>query len=85
MPVRVTDIYRGDNVTSFATAKANGLIGVIHKATTGRTGKDPMYKGRRTAAQAAGLQCVLSLRPGNHPQEPSHSYKIIHSFAELIS
>ena len=54
-PVRVTDIYRGDNVTSFATAKANGLIGVIHKATTGRTGKDPMYKRRRTAAQAAGL------------------------------
>ena len=37
------------------------------------------------AAQAAGLQCVMSLRPGNHPQPPSHSYKIIHSFAELIS
>jgi enolase-phosphatase E1 len=37
------------------------------------------------AASAAGLQGVLSLRPGNHPQPPSHSYQIIHSFAELIS
>ena len=37
------------------------------------------------AAYAAGLQGVLSLRPGNHPQPPSHSYQIIHSFAELIS
>ncbi|MEP7343251.1 MAG: acireductone synthase [Acidobacteriota bacterium] len=37
------------------------------------------------AARAAGLQGVLSLRPGNHPQSPSDSYQIIHSFAELIS
>lgn len=37
------------------------------------------------AARTAGLQGVLSLRPGNHPQPPSHSYQIVHSFAELIS
>lgn len=35
------------------------------------------------AAHAAGLQGVLSLRPGNRPQPPSDSYKIIQSFAEI--
>jgi len=53
--VRVIDIYRGNTVKSFAKAKAAGLIGVIHKATTGRTGKDDTYKARRKAALDAGL------------------------------
>ena len=34
------------------------------------------------AAQTAGLQTALSLRPGNRPQ-PSNSYSAIHSFDEL--
>ncbi|MBL8187334.1 MAG: acireductone synthase [Acidobacteria bacterium] len=34
------------------------------------------------AASAAGLQCVLSLRAGNHPQPP-HAFPTINSFAEL--
>lgn len=54
-PVRVVDIYHGDAVSSFATARNNGLLGVIHKATTGRTGRDPRYKERRVAALQAGL------------------------------
>ncbi len=34
------------------------------------------------AAQTAGLQTALSLRPGNRPQ-PSNSYSAVHSFDEL--
>jgi len=37
-----------------------------------------------SAARDAGLQGVLSVRPGNHPQPPSDSYKVIHTFAELF-
>jgi hypothetical protein len=51
----VIDIYHGDEVSSFAAARASGVIGVIHKATTGGTGRDDLYDDRRTAAVAAGL------------------------------
>ena len=36
-----------------------------------------------TAARAAGMQTILSLRPGNHPQEGSESFRCIDSFAAL--
>lgn len=52
---RVVDIYHGDNVTSFQQAATAGLWGVIHKATTGATGQDNAYAGRRQAALDAGL------------------------------
>ena len=51
----VVDLAHGDRVTSFADARAAGVIGIIHKATTGATGHDPLYADRRKAAQAAGL------------------------------
>jgi lysozyme len=51
----VVDIYHGDRVDSFQAAKAAGLRGVIHKATTGATGRDDAYKDRRSLAAAAGL------------------------------
>ena len=51
----VVDLYHDDRVISFADAKAAGLLGVIHKATTGGTGVDDAYARRRTAATAAGL------------------------------
>jgi GH25 family lysozyme M1 (1,4-beta-N-acetylmuramidase) len=54
-PVRVIDIYKGDRVTSFKQAANSGLLGVIHKATTGATGKDSAYAGRRQPALDAGL------------------------------
>lgn len=53
--LRVVDIAHGDHVTSFAAAAAAGIWGVIHKATTGATGKDDTYKDRRKAALDAGL------------------------------
>jgi GH25 family lysozyme M1 (1,4-beta-N-acetylmuramidase) len=57
MPInlRVVDIYWGDKVTSFQKAADWGLWGVIHKATTGATGKDNVYANRRKAARDAGL------------------------------
>lgn len=51
----VVDIYHGDGVVSFDQAFAAGLRGVIHKATTGASGRDDAYKGRRDLAKRAGL------------------------------
>lgn len=51
----VIDIYHGNAVDSFAEARAAGVLGIIHKATTGQTGKDKAYTDRRREAEAAGL------------------------------
>ena len=51
----VVDISDGDGVTSFAQAKAAGVAGIIHKATTGASGKTEFYAERRDQARAAGL------------------------------
>lgn len=51
----VVDIYHGNGVDSFAAARAAGVLGIIHKATTGQTGKDKAYTERRRDAEAAGL------------------------------
>jgi GH25 family lysozyme M1 (1,4-beta-N-acetylmuramidase) len=53
--LRVVDIYHNDNVTSFQRAADSGIWGIIHKATTGATGKDSEYANRRQAALDAGL------------------------------
>jgi lysozyme len=53
--LRVVDLYRLDRVTSFKKAADFGIWGIIHKATTGATGKDDAYANRRQPAQAAGL------------------------------
>ncbi len=53
--VRVCDLSHGDGVSDFALARRSGLLGVIHKATTGATGRDDAYQRRREAAKAAGL------------------------------
>jgi len=51
----VVDISHGDQVTSFAQARGAGVLGVIHKATTGQSGQDPHYAQNRRDAVAAGL------------------------------
>jgi GH25 family lysozyme M1 (1,4-beta-N-acetylmuramidase) len=53
--LRVVDLYHGDKVTSFRDAADAGIWGVIHKATTGASGRDDKYASRRTAAASAGL------------------------------
>ena len=34
------------------------------------------------AARAAGMQTIMSVRPGNHPQPP-HDHRVVHSFDEI--
>ena len=53
--LKVVDLYQGDRVQSFQKAADFGIWGIIHKATTGATGRDKKYKGRRSAAIDAGL------------------------------
>src|ERR1043166_5363770 len=56
LPLHVVDLAHYDRVTSFAKAAAAGIWGVIHKATTGATGKDDeQYATNRPKALAAGL------------------------------
>ncbi|MHA6719776.1 GH25 family lysozyme [Sphingomonas sp. RS6] len=51
----VIDLYHRNSITDFAKARAAGVRGIIHKASTGATGRDPRYAERRAAARAAGL------------------------------
>jgi lysozyme len=51
----VIDISHHNTVTSFQQIKENGIIGVIHKATQGRTLTDAKYHNRRQRALDAGL------------------------------
>jgi lysozyme len=51
----VVDLYHGDRVDSFTTARNAGVLGVIHKATTGGTGSDDAYARRRRQALDAGM------------------------------
>lgn len=51
----VIDLSHHNNVTGFAEIRADGIVGVIHKATQGTNYTDPMYAVRRPQALAAGL------------------------------
>ena len=51
----VVDISHHNGNINLQLAKADGIIGVIHKATQGTTGIDPMYETNRTRAANAGL------------------------------
>jgi lysozyme len=51
----VIDISHHNTVASFQEVKANGIVGVFHKATQGRTVTDAKYHARRERALANGL------------------------------
>ncbi len=51
----VVDLYQFDRVTDFSQAADGGIWGVIHKATTGATGRDKQYADRRKQAKSTGL------------------------------
>lgn len=55
--INVIDMYHGNAVKNpdFAALRANGVFGIIHKASQGLHYRDPAYAARRVAAQAAGL------------------------------
>ena len=51
----IVDISHHNGNVNLQLAKAAGIIGVIHKATQGTGGVDPMYQTNRTQALNAGL------------------------------
>jgi lysozyme len=52
----VIDISHHNGLSlDFAKAKADGIIGVIHKVTQGLGGVDPLYRKNKEKAVAAGL------------------------------
>ena len=51
----VIDLSHHNTVSDFGLVKADGIVGVIHKATEGLTYQDPAYASRRGPALAAGL------------------------------
>jgi GH25 family lysozyme M1 (1,4-beta-N-acetylmuramidase) len=51
----VVDLYHGDGLVSFEQASTAGVLGIIHKATTGGSGTDDAYSARRQLATNAGL------------------------------
>jgi lysozyme len=51
----VIDLSHFNQVASFAEVKADGIVGVIHKATEGLGEVDSQYLNHRSAALAAGL------------------------------
>jgi lysozyme len=51
----VIDLSHYNTVTSFADVKADGVVGVIHKATQGTNWTDSTYASRKQQAEAAGL------------------------------
>jgi GH25 family lysozyme M1 (1,4-beta-N-acetylmuramidase) len=53
--LQVVDLFQGDHVKDFKKAADFGIVGVIHKATTGARGTDKEYADRRGPATAAGL------------------------------
>lgn len=51
----IIDLSHHNETVDFATLKAAGIVGIIHKATQGTGYTDPTYASRRTDAEAAGL------------------------------
>lgn len=52
----VIDIsHHNGGALDFAKAKADGILGVIHKASQGQSNTDPLYAKNRTKSRAAGL------------------------------
>jgi lysozyme len=51
----VVDISHHNGNVNFRKAAEAGILGVIHKASQGQTGRDPTYKANRRKAEEAGL------------------------------
>jgi GH25 family lysozyme M1 (1,4-beta-N-acetylmuramidase) len=51
----VVDISHHNGNVNFRKVAEAGILGVIHKASQGQTGRDPTYKGNRRKAEEAGL------------------------------
>jgi len=56
MPNSIIDLSHHNKISSFDEARADGIFGVLHKATQGATFVDPTYTSHRTDAVKAGLK-----------------------------
>lgn len=51
----IVDLSHHNGQADFTRAKADGIVGVIHKATQGETNRDETYSNRKKRALTAGL------------------------------
>jgi len=73
----VIDLYRLDNVESFAEVRDSGVVACIHKATEGRSFVDTRYASRRVVAVKAGLKWgAYHFFHGNADVEADHFLQI---------
>ena len=74
----VIDLSHHNSVSSFAAVKSQGIVGVIHKCTEGRSIVDKMYESRKAHALAAGLKwsSYHFLRPGDMQGQMVHYVNI---------
>ena len=70
----VVDLSHHNTVKSFSAAAADGLLGVVHKATEGDSYEDPTYKERESHARGAGLFWIPYhfMRPGDQSEHLKH-------------
>jgi len=82
----VVDISHYNVNVNFQLAKADGIIGVIHKATQGTTGVDPMYQTHRTQAANAGLLwgAYHFATGGDGTAQAQHFLDIVGSFENTL-
>lgn len=83
----VIDISHHNPDPDFMAVRADGVLGVIHKATEGTSYADPTYEKRRGQARAAGLLwgSYHFLRPGDmHRQAQWFAKSAQPAVAELV-
>lgn len=70
----VVDIYHGETPIDFEELKANGIVGVIHKASEGTTHTDTAYANRKEICKDLGLLfgAYHFMRPGDMREEAKH-------------
>lgn len=75
----VVDLYHGDDVTDYGLVAANGIKGVIHKATEGDSDADPMYTYRRSHFADVGIAlwgAYHFIRPGDPVEQADFFVRI---------
>jgi lysozyme len=82
----VIDIYHGDPVEDFQAVKDFGIVGVIHKATEGTGGSDPLYDIRRKAFTAIGMKwgAYHFMHDGNGTAQADHFLEVAKPDADTL-
>ena len=82
----VIDLSHHNNVTSFADARAAGVLAVIHKATQGTAFSDATYDQHRASAKAAGMLwgAYHFSRSGDVPMQVDHFLSVANAGKDEI-